>query len=99
MRGLQRFCREKVSPPRDELVRELLKLLPAPRSSASAITSEIRQALANTLRSYYKIDRKRLAHQASLDLEWWAERASSADSVVVGGAAAARMWSTAGAWR
>lgn len=95
--------RKKVSPPRDELVRALLAALPTASSSyghrSVVVTSETRQALADVLRNYYKTDRKRLAHQASLDLAWWAARSSSKDSAAVGGAAAANMWSNPGAWR
>ena len=89
--------REKVAAPRDELVAALLAALPA--DGSGVVSTETRQALADVLRKYYRADRTRLAHQASLDLGWWASRDESMDSAVVGGAAAGGMWSTPGGWR
>ena len=67
------------------------------------VTAQTRQALANVLRAYYKpggkIDRQRMAHQASMDMRWWEERKDSAESTAIGGAGAASLWKNSGRWR
>ena len=97
---------EKAAAPRDELVTALLETLPPvaaaeadERSGKVPVTAETRQALADVLRKYYRADRSRMANQASMDMKWWAERATATDSAAVGGAGAAAMWSTGGGWK
>jgi coproporphyrinogen III oxidase len=72
---LREWLAEKVKPPHDILLTRILEVLPeTPIGELCHVTDEVRQALATTVREYYLEDKSRTAHQADMDLKWWASR-------------------------
>jgi coproporphyrinogen III oxidase len=62
----------KLSSPQDMLLKRILDVLPAHGEGVSELTPDIRKALCDVVRSYYKEDMVRTKLQGSMDMQWWA---------------------------
>jgi len=61
------------NPPRSELLKKLISVLP--EQNPSPVTSETRKALAEAVRTYYSTDRaNKMSHQAEMDMKCWTQR-------------------------